>query len=195
MRWLEAQNNGHRIRLLNADLEVLVSIQSSKPTLDWHDYDTVMVHSAVNMLRNELAVLQDKEQSAGTMSARMRAALISAGHRAVRSVMVVGQSTSARSSQRLPGDVKVGLERRYVRFHCSSDADTDEAQPMFERCVSEPMPRPPRASQAPVEAHRPASPGRPISPYQKHPTNADEEDKEAFSIIVGKRLLPLSGTW
>lgn len=182
---------------MTADLEVLVQIQSRKPTLDWHDDDALMVHSAVNMLKNEIAVLQYNKQAAerpapkDTVGATLRAALVSAGQRAIKSVMLVGQLPSARSSQCLgdmcddKDEVGSGLEHRLVRFSSSSESYIDEAHPMLERCCSEPMPR----------ASFQARAGRRIVPYRKDPASTDNDDLEVFIISVGGKLLPLSGTW
>ena len=189
-----------RIRSLTADLEVLTQIQSVNPALDWNDHDCVSVHSAVNMLKNELSALKINRKSVecqSTLGAKLKAALISARHRAVRSVRLVRQLPSARSSQ---GDMRSdkeetwsGLERRAVRFSsgyevCSdADADADESLATLHRCPNEaePMPRATLGSRI-----------RPIALHKKDPRCTNDEDQEAFAIVVGTgRLLPLSGTW
>ena len=133
---------------MTADLEVLLQIQSRKPILDWHDDDAVMVHSAVNMLKNEVAALQYNQQSAERPRSRVgtkwRAALVSAGHRATQSVMsvVLCWQRSSHSLQDVRDDHKdevgSGVVRRLVRFSSSSESDADEARPTFEGCRSEP---------------------------------------------------------
>jgi len=156
------------------------------------------------MLKNEVAALQYNKQSAerplSRVGAKLRAALVSAGHRAIQSVMFVGHLPNARPSQCSQDmrdddkdEVGSGLERRLVRFS-SSESDADEAHPTFERCRSEPTPRAclheptPRAC---LQARR----GRGIAPYRNDPTSSDDDDLDVLVISVGSKLLPLSGTW
>jgi len=177
-----------RIKSLANDLEAVEQIRGKMPVLDWCDQDVVLVHSAANMLQNELNVLQRNRQCAregagqslGTsLSSKVKAALCSAGHRALRSATLVfpallhGQtghddcerghptprlerassSPSARGAAHEPADAGSGHRlQRKVRFSCS--AGSDELVVMSE----------------------------------------DRGDR-AIAVIAGNRMLPLSGTF
>jgi hypothetical protein len=145
----------------------------------------VRVHSAANMLQNELNVLQRNRQCAregagqslGTsLSSRVKAALCSAGHRAVRSA-------------------------RLALLHGQTGHDDGER--------GHPTPRLERASSSPSvygAAHESADVGSGHRLQRKVrfgcSTDSDElvvvsEDRgnRAIAVIDGNRMLPLSGTF
>ena len=52
------EHNDLRLASLTRDLEVLEVLRERYPTLDWQDFDAVLVHSAVNTIQNEVAVIE-----------------------------------------------------------------------------------------------------------------------------------------
>jgi hypothetical protein len=169
-----------RIKSLALDIEAVEQIRGKMPVLDWGDQDVVLVHSAANMLQNELNVLQRNRRCARegagpsmatSISSRVKATLRSAGHRALRSVTLVfdrecgcqsprlvpaSSSPSVRGAAYEPADDGSGHRlQRKVRFACSSDSD--------DLVMSE-------------------------------GGSVDRGDR-AVAVIAGNRILPLSGTF
>lgn len=181
----------HRIKRLALDLEAVELIRGKVPVLDWSDEDAVLVHSVANMLQNELSVLRGNRRCVqegarpslgASVSAKVKAALRLAGHRALSSVKLVfpalkdgmhhhgdgehgyqesgleraSSSPSVRAAAEKTTDDGSGrLLQRNVRFSCSTDSD--------DLVMSE-------------------------------GSSVDQGDR-AVAVIAGNRMLPLSGTF
>jgi len=193
-----------RLKRLANDLEAVEGIQMRK-ALDWDDFDTIMVHSATNMLRNEMNALRLSERDAGgrgceiaepqSLAGRVKAALRSAGHRASKAVTLVyeprGCSNANDAARRIEGQVaqsrscgslffagpseSQGPSRRQVRFSSSCSFST----------LSETHPLRDRAAVS--EAHARTS--------MESSSNENENTDNHCAIVVGQNMLPLSGTF
>ena len=181
----------HRIKSLARDLEAVEQIRDKMPVLDWGDHDVVLVHSAANMLHNELNVLRKSRcarEGAGLSlgiftSSRVKAALRSAGHRALRSVTLVFPAIA------------------HGTGHGESDESSDCPASKLERASSSPSVR--------GAVHEPADDGSghrlqrkvrfsscagPDDLVMSEGSSVDQGDR-AVAIIDGSRMLPMSGTF
>ena len=192
-----------RLRRLSGDLEVLEQIQRQRPTLEWDDYDTILVHSAVNMLKNEVLALQCISKlectqcaapaEAQTLAAKVKASLRSAGHRTSKLMTLV--SLSGRNSPRNHHDA------RHSAHPLSDCLQSQSMHELFDGCrqhgdlsgSSRPARRHVRfiESQAYSNAGVGMEQGECVGCSEKQHGQPDD----VCAVVVGQKMLPLSGTW
>jgi len=171
----------HRLRSLALDLEALEQVQQkSSPELQWDDHDTsVTIHSAVNLLKNQVSVLEynKKMAEAAAPPKGIKAKLLAAGDRVQR--LVVG---SPPADEPAPLDVSAHSqlgEHRHVRIcppemQVSMDQQPDYEMHMFARCTGEPDdPTPPERRTTGA-----------IQPYQRRAVKAEESEDSIFGAIT-----------
>ena len=183
-----------RLRRLSGDLEVLEQMQRQRPTLEWDDYDTILVHSAVNMLKNEVSALQCISKlkcaqcaapaEAQTLAAKVKASLRSAGHRTSKLMTLV--SLSGRNSPRNHQDAQ------HLAHPLPDCLQSRSMQELFDGCRQH---GDLSGSSRPTRRHVRFIESQTYSDAGECSEKQHGQPDDVCAVVVGQKMLPLSGTW